>query len=168
MKRSRQLHTMTTDKHSQLITSIKADLNRASFSPNRGASIGLDLFLARAVDELPEAQTAGLLSTLSQRLAECETENLLVNRLEYALRMAAPGQLEYEEVSKLFSVCNEIHALTELGFEAPKRLSEEFEAAVRGKLASIRRISSMVAHSTVADWNRDLWWYKVSMTKTRS
>ncbi|NHZ99182.1 hypothetical protein [Massilia sp. CCM 8734] len=148
-----------------LLHSISVRLDRESFLANQAAGIGFDLFLAKFVYEIPDALTRDIFLKFWERINRSKIENILVNQINYALRLAAPGQLEYEEVNKIFSLCDDVYALAILGFKAPEELIAEFEDKVREKLASVKKISRAVANASVEDWNRNLWWYKENVSK---
>jgi hypothetical protein len=91
-------------------------------------------------------------------------EDLLNHQLGYAIRVAdAPGDLSYEEMHKLFSLADEIHALRELGFEADDSLVGRFEETLRRRFASQPRETRVAAQQNVEPWNQPLWWYAAAL-----
>jgi hypothetical protein len=65
----------------------------------------------------------------------------------------------YEEMHKLFGLCDEIHALRSLGFSAETALLEKFERDVRARFIAEPKTARLAASYNVEPWNRDLWWY---------
>ena len=87
-------------------------------------------------------------------------EELLTTQMLYAMRLAdLSGPLLYEELHKLFSLCDETHALRTLGFQADPTLHERFEQAVRLRFHRQSAEARLVAEDKAATWSVDLWWY---------
>jgi len=110
------------------------------------------------------AGTASTVSFLKDRYWKSITtsglEDLPATQLLYAMRLAdSSGPLLYEELHKLFSLCDETHALRTLGFQADPTLHERFELAVRSRFHRQSAEARLVAEDKAAAWNADLWWY---------
>jgi hypothetical protein len=85
---------------------------------------------------------------------------LLANQTRYASRLAsAPGKLIYEEIHKLFSLLDEVHALRATGHSADEALLQQMNVDVRARFAAQREEVRLVAEDRVEDWNRSFWWY---------
>lgn len=83
------------------------------------------------------------------RLAQsCTTgDRLLSDSMRYATRLSAfPGDLSYEELHKLYSLCETVEALQALGFLVAKRAAEmEFKKSLSERLARDRNAAILVA-----------------------
>jgi len=88
-------------------------------------------------------------------------KDVLSNQLRYAIRLArAPGVLSYEEIHKLFSLCDEVHALRALEFTADAQLIADFETGVRARFAAQHVDAQVAAAHCVEPWSQNLWWFK--------
>ncbi len=88
-------------------------------------------------------------------------KNLLYRNVEYAVRLAEhPGELMYEEMCKLMSLCDNIFALEYLGFEFDKPLKLKFESSIANKLNKEKKIAKYAKETMVEEWSKDFWWYK--------
>jgi len=93
--------------------------------------------------------------------------DVLERQLEYACTLAtAPRILLFEEMYKLVGLCDEVHALRWLGYEADRELISQFETAVRARFAAERRTAHMAAQHMVQAWNRPLWWYAENLLRS--
>lgn len=120
-------------------------------------SIGLNLFLL--LNKGVEIQI--LLDIFKKRLVDWELSDVLDHQMTYAIRLSGwDGELLYEEIHKLFSLCEEIHALKELSLPFSVELYEQFEKSVRMRFQLEPGKARMVAHDKKEDWNVNLWWMK--------
>jgi hypothetical protein len=101
-------------------------------------------------------------------LAEHGLHDLLVeNQAKYAIRLSeARGELTYEEMHKLFSICDEVWALTKLGLTCEEDLLERFSDSVRDRLKQEPTKARLVAEDRQEPWSRRLWWYELAMSPT--
>ena len=134
--------------------------------PHQVATIGENLYLLAFVHGLDrDAHVDRLRTEFREAVRSARLEHVLESHLRYAIRLATTtGQLIYEETHKLFSLCDEIHALRKIGFMADYKLIGEFEASVRSRFAAERRQSRLVAEDKLEDWKRSLWWYSENLT----
>lgn len=87
--------------------------------------------------------------------------DLVEHQIKYASRLAEyEGDLLYEEMHKLFSICDEIHALVSLGFGSEEEQMEQLAKSLRSRFNRQPGIASLVADDRREDWNRGLWWYQ--------
>lgn len=87
-------------------------------------------------------------------------KGLIDTQARYAKSLASsPGKLLYEEMHKLFSLCDEIRALRYLGLATATAEYEELEAALRERFSTEREKAKLVAQDKAEIWNRDSWWY---------
>ena len=148
----------TTD---DLMRATEAALRQPALPPYRLSSIALRLYLLTAVHHLADvARVARMRQQFHDALARAEAPDVLTHQIRYALRLAnAPGPLIYEEMHKLFSLCDEIHALRSLGLPADDALLRQFDRDVRRRFAAQPNEARLAAEYNVADWSRPLWWY---------
>jgi hypothetical protein len=144
---------------------VKAALAQPLKLHYQASSIALDLYLLRAVQGFAnDAEVKELVARFRDLVHTAGLDDLLANQIRYAVRIAAAdGQLLYEEIDKLMSLCDEIHALRGLGFFADEQSVEHFEAAVRARLRAQPKEARIVAEHQARDWNRSLWWYAESL-----
>jgi hypothetical protein len=126
----------------------------------QASAVAMSLFLLTHVHGLGSSERV---TKLRQRLDSAVRDaelDVLPNQVRYATSLAeAKGPLEYEELHKLFSLLDDIHALRQLGFTIDAHLIEDMEHAVRARFATQQRAARMAAEDRVEDWNRALWWY---------
>ncbi len=121
----------------------------------------MDLYLLlRSNGGQDQVEVRRLVARFMDSLPVWGMEDVLANQVEYARRLAsAPGELLYEEMHKLFSLCDDVRALRELGLTIGAKELEEMEAALRARFSAEPRHARQVAEDAVEDWNRDWWWY---------
>jgi hypothetical protein len=144
-----------------LIEEMQHALGRPLRLPGDAASIALNVFLLTQVHGLAaNPRVRDLAARLDAAIREANLEEVLSNQLRYAIRLGmAPGRLIWEEMDKLLSVCDEIHALHALGFTASDQLQAEFEISVRKRFTSQRAEARIAAGQSVETWNRTMWWF---------
>jgi len=134
--------------------------------PHQAGAIAMNLFLLSTVCRLAkDPRVADLQEKFRQAIHSAPFEDLLANEVRYASRLArAPGLLIYEEMHKLFSLCDEVHALVALGYEPDEELAQRFEDDVRSRFAAQPKDAHLVAVANAEDWNRSLWWYAENLS----
>ena len=143
-----------------LINDTRARLGRVTL-PHQASSIGMNLFLlVHVLSYGEEDEVKDLLSNFRTLLPTWGFENLVSRQMNYAVRLAeAEGDLLYEELHKLLSICDEIHGLMKLGLAVQHELQEHFEVAVRNRLRAQGREARLAAEDKATEWNRASWWY---------
>ena len=102
---------------------------------------------------------------LLERLPAWGMKDLISTQAAYAKRLASsPGPLLYEEMHKLFSLCDEIRALRYLGLTLTISECEDLEAAIRERFSIERGKAKLVAEDRVERWNREWWWYAENLS----
>lgn len=87
-------------------------------------------------------------------------EDVLEYQIEYAMRLIRnQGDLLYEEVHKLFSLCDEIEALRTLGCGADDAVLQEFYGSLKNWFRTNKKAAQHVAHAAFEEWQRSWWWY---------
>ena len=144
-----------------LIQETRNILRRPVTLPHQASSVAMNIFLMSTVhDAAEDPRVRSLRENLREVIQSSGMDNLLERQLSYASRLAsAPGELLYEEMHKLFSLCDEIHALGSLGFSAEAASRERFERDVRARFLAEPKAARLAASYNVEPWNRDLWWY---------
>lgn len=86
--------------------------------------------------------------------------NVAARQAEYALKPAeSKSDLEYEEMHKLFSLCDEIYALDFLGLPLDVSLRRRFEQGVMRRFERERQKARNVAADKYEWWKEGIWWY---------
>jgi hypothetical protein len=145
----------------ELIQDTDDALGRPLGLPHQAASIAMNLFLLSQVYGLAEdPRVRDLGRRFKTAVQGAGLESVLSSQLRYAIRLAsAPGRLMFEEIHKLFSLCDEVHALRALGFAADTQLLADFEASVSSRFAAQRADACVAAEHDVEPWSRNLWWF---------
>jgi hypothetical protein len=149
----------------ELIEEAEVALRRTLRLPHQAASIALNVFLLSEVLGLAaDPRVRDLALRLDVAIRAANLEEVLSSQLRYAVGLAsAPGCLGYEEMQKLFSLCDEIHALRALGFPADAKLLAEFEASVRARFVAQHAEARIAARHGVEPWSRTLWWFSENL-----
>jgi hypothetical protein len=149
------------DEVDELMTELRGYLSQPVRLPYQASAIVKLLFLLSSVYQLGEAFSAAYDAGLR--------DELLANQVRYASRLAtAPGKLIYEEMFKLFSLLEEIHALRVMGYAVDESLLQQMEADVRARFSEQRKLAQLIAEDGVKEWNRSLWWYAENLRKPGS
>ncbi len=144
----------------ELLQETQELLARRAMSRPQASALGLNVLLltdlAGAADEVERDL---LRRRFDDAIRAAAFEDLAVTQTDYAIQLAsAPGPLIYEEMHKLLSLANEIHALRRLGFALGDDRVEELGVELRRRFDLQRREARMAAQDKVEDWNRGLWW----------
>lgn len=145
----------------ELLDATGRELSRPLRLPHQAATVAMNLFLLTQVHGLAEdPRVTALQDRFHEALGDRSLDTVLADQLDYASRLAtAPGPLLYEEMHKLFSLADEIHALRGLGGVADDVRLRRFDSELRIRLAAQAGPAHLVAEDRAEDWNRDLWWY---------
>ena len=150
---------------SELITEVSKRLAGEVDLPHKASTIGYYLFLlfhnfGAYGDEKVEAFRSKFLKSLP----DWDFADLLQHQMDYAKRIAdSEGELEYEDMFKLLSLCDEIYGLEKLGLTVPLKQRIAFEESVRKCFALNKHTARFAAEDLVEDWKRDLWWYSENL-----
>lgn len=147
---------------SRMIDSIEERLSAEVRLPHQACSIAYDIFKLMFKHQLgDDSRVNELASKFISLLPEWELEDLIVRQSQYAQRIADyEGSLEYEEMHKLLSLCDEIHSLEYLGLNFNENLKEEFEESIRSRFEQEKRKAKLAAEDKSEDWKQHFWWYK--------
>ncbi len=144
-----------------LLRDTEDSLGRPLERSHQASAIAMNLFLLSQVHGLAEdPRLTALREAFEHALQHADMTDLLARQIEYASQLATAGRsLLYEEMHKLLSLCDEIHALRALGFDVDQELLRRYEADVRSRFDGQRKQARMAAQDKVEPWNRNLWWY---------
>jgi hypothetical protein len=154
------------------MTGVEAILRRARELVSRpftlhgdAGAAAVPLFLLADVHQLRgDPQVRELIEQYFEKLKTSGREDVLAHQLRYASRLAqSAGDLGYEELHKLFSLLDEIHALRALGLQSNEADDERTDAGIRVRLARQRSMARQVAEDRAEAWSRSLWWYADSL-----
>ncbi|WP_339683443.1 hypothetical protein [Gimesia maris] len=88
-------------------------------------------------------------------------QDVLQRRIEYAIKLAsAERDLLYEEMLKLFYLCDEIESLITLGLEVTQSEKNSLDQALKERFVKERRCARIIANQNCEPWNSQWWWYK--------
>jgi hypothetical protein len=122
--------------------------------------------LVRTLVEWLDAQSMSIagckeiVDAVRQYCATYGFDDLLANQMAYAVRLAsAPRDLEYEEIHKLFSLCDEIEALRLFGFDVSEPQDSELFQAITGRFQRQPTKAKQVAKEIWKNRVPNRWWY---------
>lgn len=142
---------------------IRAAIARGARLPHQAVSIAMDLFFLIRAFGSKEPLVDDLVQSFFVSLSGWGMEDLLATQIDYARTLAAaPGELEYEEMHKLFSICDEIQAMREIGLSIEDSELEDLATVLRSRFLSEARKARLVAEDKAEEWNREWWWYRDS------
>jgi hypothetical protein len=161
---------MDSSTQLQLLDGVRRALERPFRLAHQAGAVAMDLFCLRSLHGLTDdPQVDALVAKFGERLREAELDDLLHHQMRYAVRLAsATGPLSYEEMHKLFSLCDQIHAIRSLGLPLESPPIGDFDAAVHDRFAAQRRTAVLVAEDRAEWWNRELWWYAEKLARSDS
>jgi hypothetical protein len=145
----------------ELLDATRRGLARPLRLPHQAAVVAMNLFLlTRVHGQAGDPRVTALQGRFREALGDRSLDEVLANQVDYASRLAAaPGPLEYEEMHKLFSLADDVHAMRSLGGTADEARLRRFGSDLRARFAAQRKLARQVAGDRVEDWNRGLWWY---------
>ena len=139
---------------------IKRKLKQESCMPFQASSIAQTLFLEN--EQNNNEDTVKLISLFLNKLIEWDLERLWFKQLNYGKAIAdSEFDLEYEEMHKLYSLCDEIYCLEKIGLKTNENIKKEFFESIQNRLQKESKKAKLVAEDKIEDWNKDLWWYKI-------
>lgn len=148
-----------------LLESVHSRLEGEVSLPHQASAIAYDLFiLTFKLGQSTNFRNQNLVSVFISKLQYWELDDLIIRQVKYAIRIAnSNGKLEYEEMHKLFSLCDEIYALDYLGLDLDKGLIVEYEESIRRRFKREKLKAKMVAEDRVEKWQENFWWYKSNL-----
>lgn len=149
-----------------LIKGVQKKLEGSVRLPHQACVIGYDLFLLAHLLKLrSDPQVKDLISTFIHSLPTWSLNDILNRQVNYAIRIAeSEDNLEYEEMHKLLSLCDEIYALEYIGLNFDKNLKNRYEESIRKRFSIEQKKARMASEDKVEDWQREFWWYKENIT----
>lgn len=145
----------------EILNSICKKLKKQNLRPGQVASLGNSIFrLKNVYKKLNDKDYQNFLNEFMQLIEKCDLHILLERQMEYALKLAKAGrELIYEEMFKLFCLCDEIVGLKGIGFEVDGSLNNELKEALRERFKREPKKAKHVAEDLNENWKKDYWWY---------
>lgn len=133
-------------------------------SMHQAASMALELYLLTL-----KIDDANLVEELkSYYLDALKRSNMITvfdNQVDYAIRLSLrDSDLIYEEMHKLFSLCEEIEAMRILGLKINAEKIDRLNDSLRHRFSSQRKMAKAAAHNNVEEWSKGYWWYADNMS----
>lgn len=93
-------------------------------------------------------------------LVESNCTDVLAQEFEYAISLAlADGDLVFEEMCKLYALCETTVALSRLGLSCDAGLTAALPRALRVRIGRQRGVANAAAETTRRGWSKDFWCY---------
>ena len=139
------LHLFNTNNFDlkDLIKSIENKLETPVKLTHQAATIAFELFMLMIREIKPDTKVQHLFGRFFEQLSVWGLEDLIEIQADYAIRISSyNGKLEYEEMHKLFSLCDEIYALECLGQKLDKIKKRKLEISINEQdiLKTVREI----------------------------
>jgi hypothetical protein len=138
--------------------------SRPPTNREEAAERAVRLFVLRSAEPPDSGEWAALVQRLRQSIERSDYQDLLRDRVDYALRLTEPvGELVYEEVHKLFSLREQIEALGALFPEGVDRSDvARLDDRIRSALAHNAKAARLVAEDRDDEFWRGFWWYQLA------
>lgn len=151
--------------NSDILKSIQERLKKSHLYPHQVASLGEDIFILKnRLGRLNNREYEVILKDYTKLLDKLGLQDILLNQIQYAIRIAkSQGELEYEEMHKLFSLCDEISALKNIGLKVDESINKTLKDALEYRFQLERGKAKLVAQDKFKDWKKDYWWYSENL-----
>ena len=155
-------------KKVELLKSVREMLKKPYLNPPQVAGIGEEIFILKKVLKLDDKQYQDVLDEYIKIIKKFGLHDLLENQSKYAIKLAGVRrELIYEEMFKLFCLCDEIAGLKGIGFEVEGSLDNELKDALRYRFKREPKKAKLVAEDMFEDWKKDYWWYSENLKSTK-
>jgi hypothetical protein len=143
-----------------LLARARKQLELDALDGRRVTALVGDLFVLSTVHgRAADPEVVELRRRIEAAVAAASLETLVASKIEYAMRLSDDASdLMFEELGKLYSLCEDVHALLWLGQAAPEALVEAYKASVRGRLTRQWGLARQTAEQVAAAWSRSMWW----------
>ena len=150
------------------LRSIRSTLNTPPKNRHDAANLGYELYSYLSQHCSDERVEDELRSAYQCYIERHSFEDLLTQHIEYAKRIArSESDLLYEEMLKLFYLCDEIMSLSSLCFEIEIIEEGALKEALRERFAREPRNSQIVAKQNVEPWKSKWWWYDCNLPSSK-
>lgn len=155
---------MKTDAN-EVLNSVREKLSRQYLRPYQVASLGNSIFrLKNVYKKLNDKEYQNFINEFMKLIEKWDLHDLLEGQIEYAIKLAEAGrELIYEEMFKLFCLCDEIEGLKCIGFEVEESLNIELKEALKNRFKREPKKAKLVAEDLYEDWKKDYWWYSENL-----
>ncbi len=144
------------------IYEIEKKLNGGTLRKDQLFEIAERLLRLDIQKQVNDTDLRSLQWSLSLKLEEYGSSGIIDNQMRYAIKLATyPGKLSYEEMHKLFTLCDVIYALEKLSLKFDISLKILFEKTVKDVLNKEKNMAMLVAQDKIEDWKSQFWWYKI-------
>lgn len=149
----------------KLFKNVKKRLNQPINNYFDAAILGYDIYRIKNVYEiLDDDEYSYLLEAYCDLLENNGLSDVLHQEINYAIKIAqSEGELEYEEMHKLFSLCDEIMALRNIGLKVDDSVYEKYIKVLRYRFSKEKKKARFVAEDLYEDWKKYYWWYSENL-----
>lgn len=146
---------MTTE---ELLTTIRSTMTKEPTLYHQIAILGSQVY--SLVRRLGLAQTEQVIQEYREYVRNHGFLDVVDHQIGYATRLVQREDgLLYEEVHKLFELCDEIESLRGLGFVTNATQFAHFQSDLRRWFESNSRVARLVAQASFEEWKKGWWWY---------
>lgn len=157
---------MKTDKF-ELLKSIREMLKKPLLNPSQLSGIGEEVYILKKVFKLEENIYQDILNEYMNIIRKLDLHDLLKRQIEYAIRIAESRKdLIYEDMFKLFCLCDEIMGLKGIGFKIEESMNNELNEALKYRFRKESKKAKLVAGDLYEDWKKKYWWYSKNLEHT--
>ena len=117
-----------------LLKSVREMLKRPHLNPPQVAGLGEEIFILKKIFNIDGKQYRDFFNEYMKIVSKLNLHDLLERQIRYAVRLAGNSEeLIYEDMFKLFCLCDEIVGLKGLGFEVEESLNIELKKALKNR-----------------------------------
>lgn len=142
----------------ELFVRCEKQLGAAPLADREWTALACHLFEASTAVANDDARTAELHARVAVAWSADARRAHLERQIAYAIRLAdSDGDLLSEELFKLVSLCEDVHAMTWLGTAADDDDLETYRAAVTRRLRRQWSVARQIVEAGPA-WTKNQWW----------
>jgi len=149
----------------EVLNSVREKLKRQYLRPAQVAALGNSIFrLKNVYKKLSDEEYHDFINEFVKLIEKLNLHDLPDGQIKYAIKLAeTERELLYEEMFKLFCLCDEIVGLKGIGFEIEETLDNELKDALRYRFKREPKKARLVAEDLYEDWKKDFWWYSENL-----
>lgn len=141
-----------------IINEIRRTLEKTEVLPHEASTLGYEMFFLKYVTK--DENSDALIERFKKAIQRWDLTRLITIQEEYICRIINAEHIEYEEIHKVFSLCEEIYALEKVGLNIEENERRKFKEQFELFLRTERKRTAMVAQERKRDWSKDLWFYQ--------
>jgi hypothetical protein len=153
---------LSVETREELISKVREKLEKSKrVDVEHVADLATHVYrLSLSCGQQEDSEIPRLIDAFHAYVNDHKCEDAAGTQMEYAMRLIrAKGGLIYEEIHKLFYLCDQIESLKHVGMNVDEQEYRTFQEEMRKWCKRNARGARLVAEDCVEDWNENWWWY---------